>query len=179
MQRIREENIERRYFCRQQSGYFCRQQKYIFSRQQRYFAGSRYILLQVAHQGTLILAISEAHSHGDIVIRFIIHLFADKEDCLLGFSPSLGFPRIKSCVIVWLNFCVHCLILLYSFQFPHYLSFKFSDLHIILKKNKSTLHSESKLENFTIVKGEVLMLYVGKLFYIDKSISGGRERDLP
>jgi hypothetical protein len=43
---------------------------------------------------------------------------------------------------------VHCLLLLYSFQFPHYLSFKFSDLHIILKKIKSTLHSESKLENW-------------------------------
>jgi hypothetical protein len=41
---------------------------------------------------------------------------------------------------------VHCLLLFYSFQFPHYLSFKFSDLLIILKKNKSTLHSESKLE---------------------------------
>jgi hypothetical protein len=42
---------------------------------------------------------------------------------------------------------VHCLLLLYSFQFPHYLSFKFSDLHIIWKKIKSILHSESKLEN--------------------------------
>jgi hypothetical protein len=56
--------------------------------------------LQVAQRGTDILAISEAHSHGDIVIRLIIHLFVDKEDCLLGFSPSLGFPRINSCVIV-------------------------------------------------------------------------------
>jgi hypothetical protein len=58
------------------------------------FAGST---KRHSHTGNLIF---EAHSHGDIVISLIIHLFVDKEDCLLGFSPSLGFPRINSCVIV-------------------------------------------------------------------------------
>jgi hypothetical protein len=84
------------------------------------FAGSR---KSHSHTANLIF---EAHSHGDIVISLIIHLFADKEDYLLGFSPSLGFPGIKSCVIVWLNFCVlsntalqlscFCIVIQLSFQ---------------------------------------------------------------
>jgi len=49
-----------------------------------------------SHIGKLI----EAHSHGDFVISLIIYLFVAKEDCLLGFSPSLGFPTINPCVIV-------------------------------------------------------------------------------